>query len=206
MPHAYSGDPLHRRLTGFGLEPPVERPDADRRELGDLVQRQLPVRFLLDPAEHRLEVVGQPDGTGRQRRDCLTTKTFGRSVPLFFIVGAISQYLGAAMGVFLFETTEPATVAWFRAAGAAAVLLAWRRPWRSTWTVRTTMVATSFGLVTLAMNVAFYEAIARIPLGTAVAIEFAGLVVVATLGSRRIRRGRVRAGGCRAVGGLHPAG
>jgi hypothetical protein len=32
-----------------------------------------------------------------------------------------------------------------------------------------------FGLVTIAMNVAIYEAISRIPLGTAVAIEFLGL-------------------------------
>lgn len=108
-------------------------------------------------------------------------------MPLFFIVGAISQYVGAAIGVFLFDTTEPATVAWFRAAGAALVLIAWRRPWRSRWTVRAAVAATAFGLVTVAMNVAFYEAIARIPLGTAVAIEFAGPVVVASLGARRAR-------------------
>ncbi|MDA2892066.1 EamA family transporter [Mycolicibacterium sp. BiH015] len=108
-------------------------------------------------------------------------------VPLFFVVGAISQYLGAAIGVFLFETTNPATVAWLRAAGAAAVLLAWRRPWRRRWTARMVVAATAFGVVTLGMNVAFYEAIARIPLGTAVAIEFAGPVAVATAGSRRAR-------------------
>ena len=111
----------------------------------------------------------------------------GWSVPLFFVVGAVSQYLGAAIGVFLFETTEPATVAWLRAAGAAAVLLAWRRPWRHGWTRRATLTAAGFGLVTVGMNVAFYEAIARIPLGTAVAIEFVGPVVVATVGSRRAR-------------------
>lgn len=108
-------------------------------------------------------------------------------VPLFFIAGAVSQYVGAAIGVYLFETTEPATVAWLRAAGAAVVLLAWRRPWRSPWTVRTSVAAAAFGLVTVGMNVAFYEAIARIPLGTAVAIEFAGPVAVATLGARRAR-------------------
>ncbi|MCK5754310.1 MAG: EamA family transporter [Mycobacterium sp.] len=103
------------------------------------------------------------------------------------MAGAVSQYLGAAVGVFLFETTEPATVAWLRAAAAALVLLAWRRPWRRAWTWRSTGAAAAFGLVTVGMNVAFYEAIARIPLGTAVAVEFVGPVAVATLGSRRAR-------------------
>ncbi|MCF6390382.1 EamA family transporter [Mycobacterium sp. MBM] len=108
-------------------------------------------------------------------------------LPLFFVVGAVSQYLGAAVGVFLFETTDPAAVAWLRAAAAALVLIAWRRPWRMTWTPRGIAAAGGFGIVTVGMNVAFFEAIARIPLGTAVAIEFLGPVAVATLGSRRIR-------------------
>jgi inner membrane transporter RhtA len=109
------------------------------------------------------------------------------SVPLFFVVGAVSQYVGAAVGVFLFETTDPAAVAWLRAAAAAVALLIWRRPWRTRWTRRTIMAAGGFGIVTVAMNVAFFEAIARIPLGTAVAIEFLGPVAVAALGSRRAR-------------------
>lgn len=93
---------------------------------------------------------------------------------MFFVVGAVSQYLGAAVGVFLFETTDPAAVAWLRAAAAAVVLLAWRRPWRLAWTRRGVATAGGFGIVTVGMNVAFFEAIARIPLGTAVAIEFLG--------------------------------
>lgn len=106
---------------------------------------------------------------------------------MFFIVGAVCQYVGAAMSVFLFDTVEPATVAWLRAAAAGVALILWRRPWRTRWTRRTVLVAAGFGLVTVLMNVAFYEAIARIPLGTAVAIEFAGPVAVAALGSRRAR-------------------
>lgn len=104
-----------------------------------------------------------------------------------FVVGAVSQYVGAAIGVFLFETTEPATVAWLRAAAAAVALVAWRRPWRQRWDRRKTGVALMFGLVTIGMNIAIYEAIARIPLGTAVAIEFLGPTAVAALGSGRRR-------------------
>ncbi|RDH74075.1 EamA family transporter [Mycolicibacterium moriokaense] len=108
-------------------------------------------------------------------------------MPIVFVVGAISQYVGAAIGVFLFETTEPATVAWLRAAAAAGALVIWRRPWRRGWTRRRAAVALMFGLVTIAMNIAIYEAISRIPLGTAVAIEFLGPTAVAALGSRRRR-------------------
>ncbi|MGW3542482.1 EamA family transporter [Nocardia niigatensis] len=111
----------------------------------------------------------------------------GWSVPLVFIASGVSLYLGAAIGVHLFATVEPATVAWLRAAAAGAALLAWRRPWRQRWTRRALGVAAGFGVVTLGMNVAFYEAIARIPLGTVVAIEFLGPVTVAALGSRRAR-------------------
>ena len=106
---------------------------------------------------------------------------------MFFVVGAVSQYVGAALGVFLFETTNPAAVAWLRCAAAASALLVWRRPCRVRWTRRGLAIAAGFGIVTVAMNVAFFEAIARIPLGTAVAIEFLGHVAVATLGSRRLR-------------------
>ncbi|MDO3634357.1 EamA family transporter [Mycolicibacterium arseniciresistens] len=108
-------------------------------------------------------------------------------VPLLFVVGAVSQYLGAAIGVFLFDTTEPSTVAWLRVATAAALLCAWRRPWRLPWTRRGLAAAGCFGLITAGMNLAIYEAIARIPLGTAVAIEFLGPVLVAALGFRHRR-------------------
>ena len=76
-------------------------------------------------------------------------------------------------------------MAWFRAAAAGAALLLWRRPWRSGLTRHDTFVAVQFGLVTIAMNVVFYEAISRIPLGTAVSIEFLGPIAVAAFSSRR---------------------
>ncbi|HEY2207545.1 MAG TPA: EamA family transporter [Pseudonocardia sp.] len=107
--------------------------------------------------------------------------------PLVFLLGGCSQYIGAAVAVGLFAVLPPAAVAWLRLLGGALVLLAWRRPGRSAWTGRRLLLAGAFGLVTGLMNVAFYEAIARLPLGTAVALEFCGPVAVAALSSRTVR-------------------
>lgn len=107
--------------------------------------------------------------------------------PLLFVTGGVSMYLGAAAAVWLFAELDPAAVAWLRQLGAAMVLLAWRRPGRHCWRGRVFVLAAVFGLVTAGMNVVFYEAIARLPLGTAVALEFVGPVLVAAFGSRTVR-------------------
>jgi inner membrane transporter RhtA len=107
--------------------------------------------------------------------------------PLLFAISGLSMYLGAAVAVWLFAEINPASVAWLRQLGAAVVLLAWRRPGRAAWRGRAFGLAAAFGLVTAAMNLAIYEAIARLPLGTAVALEFAGPVAVAAVGSRTRR-------------------
>jgi inner membrane transporter RhtA len=107
--------------------------------------------------------------------------------PVLFVIGAVSMYVGAALAVALFDRLPPSAVAVLRLMGAAAVLLAWRRPARSAWRGPRFWRASAFGLATALMNVAFYEAIARLPLGTAVAIEFCGPVAVAAVASRRPR-------------------
>ena len=97
------------------------------------------------------------------------------------------MYVGAALAVGLFDRVAPSAVAVLRLVGAAAVLLVWRRPPPAAWRGRRFARATAFGLATGLMNLAFYEAIARLPLGTAVAIEFCGPVAVAAVASRRPR-------------------
>jgi inner membrane transporter RhtA len=104
-----------------------------------------------------------------------------------FVLGAISQYVGAALAVLLFASVPAAGVAWLRVVSSAAVLLAWRRPWRTRWTAPRLRLVTAFGVTLATMNVTFYLAIDRLPLGTAVAIEFCGPIAVAALGSRTRR-------------------
>jgi len=97
------------------------------------------------------------------------------------------MYVGAALAVGLFDRLSPSAVAVLRLMGASAVLLGWRRPGRTVFQPGALAGATAFGISTGVMNIAFYEAVARLPLGTAVAIEFCGPVGVAALGSRRPR-------------------
>ncbi|WP_342320157.1 EamA family transporter [Corynebacterium mayonis] len=98
-----------------------------------------------------------------------------------------SLYAGAAVAVGLFDAFAPALVAWLRISAAALLLCALRRPAPRDFFGRAGVGAAVFGLMTIGMNMAFYLAIASIPLGTAVAVEFLGPVVIAALGSRSAR-------------------
>ena len=98
-----------------------------------------------------------------------------------------SLYAGAALAVGLFDALPPALVAWLRISAASLLLLALRRPAPREFVGRAGAGAAVFGLMTMGMNMAFYLAIASIPLGTAVAVEFLGPVAIAALGSRSAR-------------------
>ena len=106
---------------------------------------------------------------------------------LLVVLGAISQYAGASVAVLLFGAVAPAPLAWLRVLFAGVALCAWRRPWKGAWTRARLGLAATFGTVIALSNITFYLAIAHLPLGTAVAIEFVGPVGVAAVGSRRVR-------------------
>ena len=89
--------------------------------------------------------------------------------------------------MLLFDSVPAAGLSWLRAASAAVALVAWRRPWRTRWTARRLLLVGVFGTALATMNLAFYLAIDRLPLGTVVALEFTGPVVVAAVGSRTPR-------------------
>ena len=113
--------------------------------------------------------------------------------------------MGAALAVIAFASVEPASVAWWRVLTGAVVLLAWKRPWRGGLTRSDLVVSALFGVIIVTMNSSFYESIARIPLGTAVSIEFIGPVAVAVIRGRgwRPRIAAVLAfAGVACIGGL----
>ena len=106
---------------------------------------------------------------------------------VLFMAGAVSQYLGAAVAAVLFDELAPGGVALLRVLAAAAVIIVLRRSWRRRWQARELGRAAAFGVSLAAMNLCFYLAMHRLPLGNAVAIEFTGPVVVAALGTRTLR-------------------
>src|SRR4051794_39734427 len=96
-----------------------------------------------------------------------------------------STQTGAAIAKTLFDELGPAATAFLRVALAAVLLALIWRPRLGGHSRGELGVAVAFGLVLSAMNLTFYEAIARIPLGIAVTIEFAGPLAVAIALSRR---------------------
>ena len=108
--------------------------------------------------------------------------------PALFVGQGIAQYVGASLAVGLFALMPAPTVAWWRLVVAAVVLLAWRRPWggRVRWRRRELASAALFGVMLASMNILIYLAIARIPMGPAVALEFTGPIVVAAIAGRGV--------------------
>jgi inner membrane transporter RhtA len=107
----------------------------------------------------------------------------------FFLVSAVFHYLGPACAVLLFAHLDVLGVAWLRIAAAAALFAAWRRPWRLLAGIdrRGRVLVVQLGIVLAAMNAIFYLAVARLPLATVAAIEFLGVVLLATVGIRTPR-------------------
>jgi inner membrane transporter RhtA len=101
--------------------------------------------------------------------------------------GAISIQSAAAIAVGVFHPIGAASASGFRFAFGAVVLLVAVRPSlrgrsRDGW-----LGIVAFGLAAACMNLCFFQALARLPLGTAVSIEFLGpfaLAVVAGSGRR----------------------
>ncbi|MDE2448266.1 MAG: EamA family transporter [Gammaproteobacteria bacterium] len=107
----------------------------------------------------------------------------------YFMVSAVFHYLGPAFAVLLFAHVEPLGVAWLRIASAGTIFALWRRPWRYYRGLQPAARRNvlMLGAVLALMNVCFYIAIDRLPLGTVGAIEFLGPIGLAAAGVRSRR-------------------
>jgi inner membrane transporter RhtA len=103
--------------------------------------------------------------------------------PLAMIAGSLSVQLGGAVAVHAFSSATPLGVTFLRTLFGAAILLLVVRSLprtRAAW-----LAVLPYGIVMACMNACFYEAIARLPLGAAVTIEFWGPIAVAVVTSHR---------------------
>jgi inner membrane transporter RhtA len=107
--------------------------------------------------------------------------------------------LGLAASVGLFDRIGPTGAAWLRLAWAGVLLLVLVRPRPSAFTRSGLLACVALGVVTAGLTLIFMAAVARLPLGTASALEFLGPLGVAVA---RGRRGRLRWPALAAVGVL----
>jgi inner membrane transporter RhtA len=116
-------------------------------------------------------------------------KAAGAGPGVAMVVAAMcSVQSGAALATEMFSRVGPAGMGFLRLAIAAAILLPLSRPRlrgrsRGDWAV-----AVGFGAILGTMNLAFYEAIQRLPLGLAVTIELLGPLGLAVALSRGARQ------------------
>lgn len=103
------------------------------------------------------------------------------------LLGAIlSVQVGAAFAKGLFPVLGAEGTTMLRLAIGVLMLAAVLRPWKVLPTRRGLPWLAAYGVTVSVMNLLFYAALERIPLGICVALEFTGPLFVATLGSRRL--------------------
>lgn len=105
---------------------------------------------------------------------------------LMLVVAMTGIQLGAAIAKHLFPVVGARGATALRLTLAALILCLLWRPWRGTFNRKERAAVLVYGLSLGGMCLLLYQALATIPLGVAVALEFTGPLAVSLLGSRRL--------------------
>jgi inner membrane transporter RhtA len=109
-----------------------------------------------------------------------------RFLPLLGLVAAMTSIqAGASLAKRLFPLAGPEGITTLRLVLAALILCAVWRPWRARLERPALKAIALYGGALGLMNLTFYLALERLPLGLTVAIEFTGPLAVALCSSRR---------------------
>ncbi len=126
-----------------------------------------------------------PRREDRPRSNPLTAALDAVPPPGLVILAILSIQVGAALAIQLFSVIGPLGTVFCRVGLSAIIFVILIRPRIDSTTVKSGHLLLLYGFTLAAMNWCFYEAIARIPLGIAVTIEFMGPLSVALATSRR---------------------
>lgn len=112
----------------------------------------------------------------------------GNAIPPtgLLLMSITSTQLGAAIAKNLFDALSPAGTVLLRIGFAALFLLLLWRPKLTAHSKSAYFTALLFGISLAAMNLCYYLALDRLPMGIAVTLEFVGPLGVAVAGSRRL--------------------
>jgi inner membrane transporter RhtA len=103
------------------------------------------------------------------------------------LAAMFSVQLGAALSVHLISTVGAAGTAWLRLSAGGLIFLALARPPLRAIRRHDVPLLIGLGVTTGLQTITFLSAIARIPLGTAVAVEFLGPLTIAAVRSHSKR-------------------
>ena len=104
------------------------------------------------------------------------------------VASMLCVQLGLALSVGLIDDVGAGGAAWLRLSWAGVLMLVLVRPRRSTFSREALRAGTALGVATAGVTLLFMAAVARLPLGTASALEFLGPLGVAPGGP--VGRGR----------------
>ena len=133
--------------------------------------------------EQKLVDRGSDGGAGLMPHPDIAPSTGGIAAGVLMCVMSMSSIqFGSALSAPIINAYGPAGATWLRLVFASIALAIIVRPKITSYSRSQWLGVLALGTVSALMTTSFFSAIARIPLGLAVAIEFLGPLLVATLG------------------------